>query len=156
MRILFVLTLYFCNVAAYAQKNDIPTQLTTVDGKVFSLKDLNDKVLVINYWFLACGPCILEIPNLKAVSNEFKGNEKLYFIAITPRDEAEQLIYFKKKKDFGYHLIAKNNVWPKAHDIAIYPTNIIIKNGKIVYRSTGYNKDIKEELVIQIKNALNN
>lgn len=154
MRALFVIALVCICIAGFAQKNDIPTQLTTIDGRTFSIEELHDKVVVLNYWFLACGPCILEIPDLKAVTDEFKDHENLIFIAITPRDDAEQLKFFKRKRDFGYYLIPQNTIWPKTHDISLYPTNIIFKNGKIIYRSNGYNKNIKEELSTQIKSTL--
>jgi len=156
MRTLFIIALCCFSIATFAQKNDIPTQLIAADGRVFSMEELNDKVVIINYWFMACGPCLREVPDLKAVSDEFKDNDKLIFIAITPYDDAEQLSFFKRKKNFGYHLVPKGTVWPKIHDISIYPTNMVVKNGNIVYRSNGYNKDIKEELIAEIKGALSN
>ncbi|MDB5281158.1 MAG: Redoxin domain protein, partial [Bacteroidota bacterium] len=35
---------------------------TTITGKKLSLSELKGKVVVLNLWFLACNPCVRELP----------------------------------------------------------------------------------------------
>ncbi|MBO9704623.1 MAG: TlpA family protein disulfide reductase, partial [Arthrobacter sp.] len=40
------------------------------DGKRVTSKDLEGKVVVMNFWFAACAPCRVEAPDLKAMHTE--------------------------------------------------------------------------------------
>ena len=46
--------------------------LKSLDGKKISINDLNNTPMVINFWFLACGPCVKEMKFLNKWNDEYK------------------------------------------------------------------------------------
>jgi len=44
---------------------------TTVDGEEIALSDFKGKVVMIDFWATWCGPCIAEMPNVKAVYEKY-------------------------------------------------------------------------------------
>ena len=56
------------------------------DGKQFKLSDFRGQYVLFDFWATWCGPCIKEIPNLKAASEKF-GGERFKVIGLST-DEA--------------------------------------------------------------------
>lgn len=48
-------------------------QAVGADGKPLSLSQLRGKVVVLFYWFSACGPCIREIPHERELAQKMSG-----------------------------------------------------------------------------------
>ena len=46
---------------------------TLADGSSFNLSDLQGNYILIDFWGSWCGPCISEIPEIKALHNKFAG-----------------------------------------------------------------------------------
>ena len=61
--------------------------LPMVSGKTGSLQDYKGKVLLLDFWATWCRPCIAEIPNLKAVHEQFKAeNFEILSICVDRND----------------------------------------------------------------------
>lgn len=46
-------------------------ELTTPDGKKLALKDLRGHIVLIDFWASWCGPCMDEMPNVKALYEKY-------------------------------------------------------------------------------------
>lgn len=57
-------------------------------GEHFDSKDALGQVVVVNFWYAACGPCRVEAPELEAVWQKHQ-EDGVVFIGINIRDEAE-------------------------------------------------------------------
>ena len=48
-------------------------EMTDINGNEISSKNSEGKVVVLNFWFVSCKPCIAEIPELNEVYETFLG-----------------------------------------------------------------------------------
>ncbi|KAF5028835.1 Thiol-disulfide oxidoreductase ResA [anaerobic digester metagenome] len=166
--------------AAFAQIKTIGTDapflsVTTADGREFNSENLSDKVVLIHFWFLTCGGCIIENPLLNRIADTLRHNSDFQLIAFA-NNTNEELQHFLDRDSLYF-----GNRWNtiKRHPLLkfpivadpdeeifnrfkswSYPGNIIIdRNGiirKIIYR---HELDMSEEeffeyLLAQIRELL--
>ena len=74
--------------------------LQMIDGSVTSFSEYKGKLLVINFWYINCGPCIAEMPYLNDLVNQYQ-NENVNFLALS-FDTNQDIKSFLEKTDFKY------------------------------------------------------
>ena len=115
--------------------------LTSVKGEKFDLSALRGKVVVLNFWFTGCEPCVAEFPQLNALVKEFK-SEGVVFIAPTI-DNLATLKPFLKKHKFKYHVVPNAGgliikTYSDGSGDVVFPTHIAIdREGRVDTRVTG-------------------
>ena len=126
---------------------------TDLNGKTYKLSDLKGKVVVLNFWFTKCGPCIAEMPQLNTLVSNFKDKD-VVFLALT-FNEKGVVNQFLESNPFKYTILANANDVIKMYGVNSYPTSIIInKKGEIVLKELGYRTNIKEVLATSINASL--
>jgi thiol-disulfide isomerase/thioredoxin len=124
-------------------------RLTGLDKTVWNLKELHGKVVVINFWFTSCKPCILEMPHLNELVSQ-NTDKPVVFIAPAPENET-QVKKFLKKYNFDYTILPSSLDYINALAIENFPTHIIIDQAGIVRQVfIGYADDIQEKLQAEI------
>lgn len=126
-----------------------------------NLSQLKGKVVLLDFWYRGCAPCLMAIPDLIKLQEEFKGD--LVIIGINHSDIQEDVIdYFNYKKPNykkpNYASTYKNgdNI-PKALNVEIigYPTTILYdKEGKLIKMDAGYRKGGINSLRNVVKKAV--
>jgi peroxiredoxin len=133
---------------------DLP--LRNLKNKEVQLSDFNPnkgKIVVINFWFIACKPCNMEMPELNKLVEKYKGSD-VEFLAIA-LDDPSQLKSFLKKTDFDYQVLSISDKDVAPLNITGYPTHLILnRDGKIVYKSMGYSPGSIEALEKAIEGEL--
>lgn len=115
--------------------------LTSVKGEKFDLSALRGKVVVLNFWFTGCAPCVAEFSDLNGLVKKFK-NKGVVFIAPT-LDNVATLGPFLKEHKFKYHVVPNAGglivmTFRDGSGNVVFPTHIVIdKEGKIDMRLTG-------------------
>ena len=71
---------------------------TTETGQAVSSADFAGQVLVVNFWYAACGPCRAEAGELEDAYAAFEGDD-VSFLGINTSDSAEAAAAFAK--DYG-------------------------------------------------------
>ena len=105
---------------------------TTIDNERIELSKLRGKVVVLNFWFTRCQPCISEIPGLNKLVELYAG-KKVTFISIT-YDSTETVMRFLKQHPFKFKIVANNDTVRRYifKLFSAWPYTIIInKEGKI-------------------------
>jgi peroxiredoxin len=106
--------------------------LTDIKGEVHTLETLKDKIIVVDFWFINCGSCIKEIPDLNKLKSEYE-TEDIEWFAVT-YDPKERVERFLDRIKFDYTIVPDSKHLTDRFDIRFYPTTLIIdENRKIVY-----------------------
>ena len=112
---------------------------------IFSTNDLNGKMILYDFWHIACYPCILSIPELNRLKEKYK--EKLEIIGVNPIDhDVAKLKEFIKKYHITYRVLLTSDI-SEIH-VNYYPSIIIVnREGKIIFSDNkGYSKDLFKDV----------
>ena len=104
--------------------------LKTITGKTFEMKKLKGKVVVLNFWFTACLPCIEEIPALNKLVKEYK-NRDVVFFGITYDNLKTLKSEFLPKHRFDFNIVSDSKSITEMFS-AGYPTTYVIDKSGIV------------------------
>jgi peroxiredoxin len=74
---------------------------TTENGDPVSSEDYAGSVLVVNFWYAACGPCRAEAADLQSVHAEFEGQD-VAFLGVNTIDSAAAAAAFAKTYGITY------------------------------------------------------
>lgn len=100
------------------------------DGKKLSYEDLQEKLIVVNIWYVGCTGCKQEEPFLKKLTDEFSTTENVIFLNFSMSSPKKNERYFSKRGDFGYQTASVERSWVKEKlNITLSPTHFPIKNG---------------------------
>ena len=128
-------------------------EIKDLDGEAIRLSDLKGKVVVLNFWYVGCAPCEVEIPGLNKLVEVFK-LEEVVFIGFA-LDEESRLREFLKKTPFHYKIVAGSSSITKQYGVSAYPTHVLInKQGQIEFFMTGGSPERNEELRPLIRGLL--
>ncbi len=59
---------------------------------IVQLKEFKDKILILDFWFTSCAPCIMDFPYLKKLQTHYKDSSNIIFISICiDNDERKQV-----------------------------------------------------------------
>ncbi len=119
-------------------------ELTNINEEKININELNDEILVLNWWAVRCAPCRKEIPGLNELKEKYS-DKNVRFIAVT-NDSKKDVKGFLKDNKFEYEMMFINqedqNVFGNS-----YPKNFIIdSSNKITYYSEGGNSDKHKEI----------
>lgn len=129
-------------------------KMIDINGNTISSENTKGKVVVLNFWFAACKPCIDEIPELNDVYEKYKNDTNVIFASIT-FDKQDKVNPFLKKFPIKYPVISDAKEICDLFKISGYPTNIVIdKNGNYFDHISGGFPEIGHQISTSIKNAL--
>ncbi|MEM7370894.1 MAG: TlpA disulfide reductase family protein [Bacteroidota bacterium] len=108
-------------------------EIEDLEGNALNLEELKGKVVVLNFWFIGCAPCRIEMPGLNEMVKHYEGKE-VEFLAFA-LDNTDNLNEFLANNEFAYRVIPASFEVANQYGVSGYPTHVIIdKEGKI--RST--------------------
>jgi peroxiredoxin len=127
-------------------------RLTDSTGKQWHLYELRGKIVVLNFWFTSCAPCIQEMPELNKLVEDFK-NQKVVFLGLSFNSQT-LVDKFLKNRKFEYTILANSKDVDNQYKVNSWPTSMVIdKNGTIKF-VTNSSPKIREELKSVIDSLL--
>jgi thiol-disulfide isomerase/thioredoxin len=94
------------------QKPFPPFELADLSGKVWRLKDLTGKSLLISVWATWCGPCLEELPHLQELYENVKEHPGIQVITLNADENAGLVAPFVKEQGYTFPvLLASSFVW---------------------------------------------
>jgi peroxiredoxin len=104
--------------------------LSDLAGKAIKLSELKGKIVVLNFWFTKCTPCIDEIAELNKLTSMYK-NSKVRFLAIT-FDKAQAVQNFQKEHGFKFELLPDAKMVTDDYGIKRFPQTMVIDKAGII------------------------
>lgn len=131
-------------------------KMKDIYGNTISSENTKGKVVVLNFWFTACKPCISEIPELNEVYEKYINDTNVVFASIT-FDKQDKVNLFLKKYPIQYPMVSDAKEVCDLFNISSYPTNIVIdKEGKYFDYTSGSFPKIGQHISNSIQNVLEN
>ncbi|MBL0337229.1 MAG: TlpA family protein disulfide reductase [Chitinophagaceae bacterium] len=121
--------------------------LVTLDGKRITKADIQGKTVVYNFWFVACRPCVAEIPALNQLAKKYQSDSTL-FLALTFDDES-RINGFLQNHAFDFQIVSLSETEiDKIKKISFYPFTVIVtREGKVSFalfgRPAGKNPEVE-------------
>lgn len=135
--------------------------MVSITGKSFGPAELDGKIVVLNFWYTSCPPCLKEIPELNKLVDEYKDKDVVFLGFAT--DNKASIEKFIKEIPFKYELIPSATqlmfkfLVPDKHGNleTKFPTHIVVnREGKRTVYETGIKgvDAVKKELAFQFQN----
>jgi cytochrome c biogenesis protein CcmG/thiol:disulfide interchange protein DsbE len=150
-----LLILLFCS-SALAQQIDL--NLKAIDGSSINVKEsAATGAILLNFWALWCEPCRAEMRYLNDLYNKYK--EKGFTIVginqDSPKSVAKVRSYISAHKiNFPIVLDPNFEIFNSMNGQVLPYSLLIDKNGKIVYRQTGYVPGDEKKIEAEISQTL--
>ena len=138
--------------------------LDGIDDSLYTLSNLNGKVVLINFWATWCGPCRMEIPEFNEMYENYhsKGFE---ILGISISDSKKQLQNFAKSFIVKYPLLygktkEMNKIMREYGGVYAVPSSFLIgKEGNIIWSYPGavlkeYDPETYSKLIYNIEKEL--
>ena len=91
---------------------------------------LRGKTVVLNFWFTNCGGCVLEIPELNKLQQQY-ADKNVAFLALG-LDDAIRTRAFLKTHDFRYTLLTEAKDVQATYNVTMCPISMVIDKAGII------------------------
>ncbi|MDB4335129.1 TlpA family protein disulfide reductase, partial [bacterium] len=113
--------------------------LPDLEGDSLKLKDLLGKYVLLDFWFIGCGPCNLSIPTLNQIHNKYI-DKNLVVIGINCHSkDVIKVKEYCQNRAMEYKNLWKGETIKDSYKINAAPIFYLIdKEGDIVYSQIGH------------------
>ncbi|WP_298512362.1 TlpA disulfide reductase family protein [uncultured Kordia sp.] len=141
---------------ANAQKEVPNISVKNLDGSSLNMDEITkgEGVKIISFWATWCVPCINELDAISEVYDDWIDETNVELIAIATDDARtkKRVKPLINGKGWEYKiLLDENQELQRSLNITVIPHVIVIKDGKIVWRHTGYQMGAEDELYEVVK-----
>jgi thiol-disulfide isomerase/thioredoxin len=113
------------------QNQPLPEKkFSLMNGEEKSFSDYLGSTLVVNFWYINCGPCIIEMPVLNQLVEDYKESD-INFLSFS-FDKKEDLEIFLKNTEFNYVHAPVDLNFMYSFDISVYPTHWIVDETGVI------------------------
>ena len=129
-----------------------PIELQTYDDEIYSIREEDKSIVVVNFFATWCPPCKAEMPHLQSFAENLPDDVQLIGVNLTARDDGESALRkFIEQYNVTYPvLLDVDDTYGDAYGVLSMPTTVILKDGKEVERIVGpVSEEILRKLVKQ-------
>lgn len=134
------------------------TEIPVLKGKLYpdyvdTIISSNNKILILDFWYTSCMPCIEAIPHLNKLYEKYKNNVEI--IGVNPVEttttSTKKIEAFLKRTPVNYPILFVEKAIQDSFKVKVFPSLYIIdKNGVIQYSKLGTSKKLYEELEMEL------
>lgn len=120
--------------------------VTTPDGTTYKISELlkEKKAVVINFWYLNCGPCKTEFPYMQEAYEKYK--DDIEILALNPYDGTDETVKeFQQQTGLTFPMAVCDAKWEQYMGLTAYPTTVVIdRYGIVSFKHTGMITETEE------------
>ncbi len=119
------------------------------NDKLVDFAKFKGNVVLLEFWFKFCGPCVKAVPELNTLKEKYKINKfLLYGVEFREDFPKENLQEYVSKIKINYPVLYKGKELANKYSVQAAPTFMIIdKTGNIVYLESGFDKEKIERVI---------
>lgn len=156
----FILLFIGSSTLFYAQDKLPNVTLTNMNQENVNLQEVanSDDPVIISLWATWCVPCLKELDAISEVYEDWQDETNVKLIAISVDDSrtVKRVKPLINGKGWDYEiLLDTNNDVKRALGAATVPLTLLVKNGEIVYRHSGYTPGAENELYDHVQEYSN-
>jgi peroxiredoxin len=130
-------------------------RLPSLTGEHVRLQDLRGKVVLLDFFYNACAPCIMALPGLQSLHEKY-ADQGLHVIGINAFDKSAKTISdLMAKHGVTYPVLYHGQEVAETYLAQGYPMLYLIdRKGTIIYSKSGFGFSMEEELDAEVRKAL--
>ena len=137
---MFLVSALLLALSACAQQAAPAIDFTNIKGEKITVRQLQGKVYMINFWATTCTTCVHEMPKMVETYEKFHA-QGLEFIAVAMSyDSPDYVLNFSEKFALPFNVVLDldGKIAQTFGEIKLTPTTLLVdKQGKIVRRYVG-------------------
>ncbi|MGO4293218.1 TlpA family protein disulfide reductase [Chitinophaga sp. RAB17] len=128
--------------------------LSDANGKKMSLTQMKGKVVMMDFFFIGCGPCMRSLKPLNNLHEKYK-NQQVAMASITNRDSKKAILEFQQQYKIKNPVYINADDVVKSYHVTGFPTFYFIdKEGKVAAVIEGYEDNFEEKAISIINDLL--
>lgn len=113
-------------------------KLEDQQGARVNLKDYKGKVVFINFWATWCPPCLIEMPGINELYNQYKEDNHVVFLMISLDRNFDTAKTFLSEKGFDFDIYRAEGSIPQDFQTPGIPATFVLdKEGEIAKKIIG-------------------
>lgn len=114
-------------------------KLVDLEEAAWRLRELDGKVVVLNFWATWCGPCLAEMPHYQALIDEYSDADDVVFLAVYQDRGTRPVLDYLEENGFTFAVAMDDGGVGTEFKVTGIPSHFMIgKSGRIEYASTGF------------------
>ncbi len=107
-------------------------ELTLLDGSTQKLAALKGKIVLLNFWFVACKPCEVEVSSLNQLLADY-GDRGVEVLA-AGLDKPDKASAFAERKKVKFKIASDAGSLAERYEVLSYPTTFLIDRTGIIQK----------------------
>jgi thiol-disulfide isomerase/thioredoxin len=144
-------------LADFEVKQELPQTCEVANGKVFHpvtlpnlLKDLQsvdlkfDRLTLIDFWEVWCGPCIKSMPEVEKLKSKYKTKLQVVGIITENNEKAKMLV---NEKGVSFLNLIGNKDFLKTYNVDSWPRYFLVDENRIIVKEYfGFSEQIEKDI----------
>jgi thiol-disulfide isomerase/thioredoxin len=135
------------------EPRDLPAiDLEWLDGGRIGADELEDRIVVINFWGVWCGPCVAEAPQIQQLHEKYRDDPGVVFLTVNAFDpDLDDVRTWMVDNEYDWPVLVDDNFVTR-YGVNSYPTTWFAdREGRIVFEHSGASAAVYEEFVWRIE-----